>query len=816
MPIRNLSDPLATAPLERVLSRLCASWGRPEEDSSPGELSSAAAGLVLAGLFGLQAAGTAVETEVDPVLAGAARRLQTPTAGLPASAPENAAAFLEPVRRALIPSANPDREPRLREGLRTLAAALRDLPGDASTRLDCLSVALALTFERTLRTRGPGAVFTPRWFAGDMVREALADWEATHDSEGRPRFLDMSLGAGEFALAFLEYCLDTSTPPDGVLLSDRLHGWDLDPDCVWLTRVRLWLRWEAHRLARGLPPAPWPRWHHLEARDALAPNEALKIGHCKSQIANPSSPPRPERRAPDDAQFSVTQFEVCNYQFAICSSEKFDLIVGNPPYVALSQANGVTGREAFLRQWQERHPEHPVSPACDLSNFFLLRGAELLRPGGVLKFITSRNFFDTRYGAGVRRFLTQAVTLRRLVTLHSHPFTRRGLKVKASAAVVTVVNDPPPGSPVACGHLAGPGLPPSQAETHAVPLAALRESENWTSTLFPSETLSQLERGLACRLGAFCTVSMGVKPGANACFLWDLRQEPYASLAYELPAAWLAPGIRNSRDLRTGALPNPGSTPFRYLNLPRELDLCPAAATAAPGPASLVNFLLDTGGRGDATCPNSANSPCGCGQAPTAWNCDVLARRPSVRGHRPHWYHLGLGEPPELAVQCVVDTEIGVYWNPHGVWPSDQFQVLRTDGRPDLGLLIYGYLQSHLARLQLEHRGFHRARFDGSFMLKLQAGHLVQLPCPDLSALPLALRAEIRERAHRLTGAPARGPEAESLREELTALWLQAAGHLPSAARTLAAGARRELAARIRFRWDKDRDRPRETGMGPL
>src|SRR6266446_1169126 len=88
------------------------------------------------------------------------------------------------------------------------------------------------------------------------------------------------------------------------------------------------------------------------------------------------------------------------------NSERFDLIIANPPYVR-TQVMG--GREA-----QRLAQAFGLSGRVDLYHAFLVAMAQVLRPGGTAGIIVSNRFMTTRGGASVRQALRERFALRHI------------------------------------------------------------------------------------------------------------------------------------------------------------------------------------------------------------------------------------------------------------------------------------------------------------------------------------------------------------------------------------------------------------------
>jgi adenine-specific DNA-methyltransferase len=98
---------------------------------------------------------------------------------------------------------------------------------------------------------------------------------------------------------------------------------------------------------------------------------------------------------------------------------KFDLVIGNPPYVRQEELKAVTVRDSAGRQrplkdvLKEQYECY--TGTADLYVYFFERSLQLLRTGGVLSFITSNKYFRAGYGEKLRAYLLYATAPRVLL-----------------------------------------------------------------------------------------------------------------------------------------------------------------------------------------------------------------------------------------------------------------------------------------------------------------------------------------------------------------------------------------------------------------
>ncbi|PNE11351.1 MAG: type I restriction endonuclease subunit M [Beijerinckiaceae bacterium] len=191
--------------------------------------------------------------------------------------------------------------------------------------------------------------------------------------------VDPACGSGAFLIAAFDYlaaeykrvaerlaalgeAVDASEG-DREILAGNLHGVDLNPEPVEITKLSLWLKTAKRgKLLQDL-------------------EQSVKCGN--SLIADKN-----ERGRAFDWQAEFPE---------IFARGGFDIVLGNPPYVRMETIKP-------FKPYLEKHYAVAADRA-DIYAYFYERGFELLRPGGRLGYISSSTFLRTGSGENLRRYL---------------------------------------------------------------------------------------------------------------------------------------------------------------------------------------------------------------------------------------------------------------------------------------------------------------------------------------------------------------------------------------------------------------------------
>ncbi len=234
----------------------------------------------------------------------------------------------------------------------------------------------------------------------------------------------------------------------------------------------------------------------------------------------------------------------------------YNLIIANPPYVRHHHVAWAEKERLKSRIARSLHIE--ISGLAGLYCYFLLLCHEWMEERGVAIWLIPSEFMDVNYGAALRRYLTDRVTL-----LHIHRFSPTDVQFSdalVSSAVVVFRKTPPSVEHRARFSFSGPIDSPGL--DGFVDLETLRLSHKWTA--FPTATSVATKPDVT--LGHLFTIKRGLATGCNKFFVLSKDQVR----EWDIPRQALRPILPGPRFIASDivdALPDgsPGLSPRLFL-----------------------------------------------------------------------------------------------------------------------------------------------------------------------------------------------------------------------------------------------------------
>jgi adenine-specific DNA-methyltransferase len=219
-----------------------------------------------------------------------------------------------------------------------------------------------------------------------------------------------------------------------------------------------------------------------------------------------------------------------------------NLVLANPPYVRhhhLSRED-----KERLQHLVQRLTGLRVNGLAGLYVYFLLLATTWMEPDGVAAWLIPSEFMDVNYGAVLKTFLTDHVTL---VRVHRFDPTDVQFGDALVSSVVVVFKKARPAADHAVEFAYGGGLATPQA-CESVPCVRLREARKWT--VFPAHAKNDrrsLADDQAAVLGDFFRVQRGIATGCNEFFILERNE----ARRLGLPERYLRPILPSPRHLKT-------------------------------------------------------------------------------------------------------------------------------------------------------------------------------------------------------------------------------------------------------------------------
>ena len=218
-----------------------------------------------------------------------------------------------------------------------------------------------------------------------------------------------------------------------------------------------------------------------------------------------------------------------------------NLVFANPPYVRHHHIDREEKERLQRLAFEMTGVE--VNGLAGLYVYFLLLATAWMAEEGYAAWLIPSEFMDVNYGASLKRFLTDRVTLIRV-----HRFDPDDVQfgdALVSSVVLVFKKAPPP-----AGHEAEFSFGGTLAEPHAsdrILLDRLRESRKWT--VYPSHAKNDrntISNGIGVMLADFFRVQRGIATGDNKYFILERD----AAKRRGLPAKYLRPILPSPRFLK--------------------------------------------------------------------------------------------------------------------------------------------------------------------------------------------------------------------------------------------------------------------------
>lgn len=275
-------------------------------------------------------------------------------------------------------------------------------------------------------------------FVDDHKPDKIKDPEKILDALKKVTICDPACGSGAYLVGMLHELIDlrlvlfnrkeidaiTGYQRKLEIIQSNIYGVDIDPFAVNIARLRLWLSLIVEFDDKNQEPPPLPNLDFkIEAGNSvvsptppgigqMALQEALiktyfkkkseyieSHGQKKLDLKNEIEDLRKQIRTwiEKDKSFATDFNWAVNFA-EVFAAEGFDIILANPPYVRQELIKEI--KPDLKRIYGKLH-----SGTADLYVSFYLRSLQLLKPAGMMVFISSNKWLRAKYGKNLRNHI---------------------------------------------------------------------------------------------------------------------------------------------------------------------------------------------------------------------------------------------------------------------------------------------------------------------------------------------------------------------------------------------------------------------------
>ena len=257
------------------------------------------------------------------------------------------------------------------------------------------------------KRKSMGIYYTPSYIVGYIVKNTIGEYikDKSIDEILNVKILDCACGSGSFLIeAFQEVCNTIedrlkkgekstkwssfnsysnrlSLGQKATILTNCIFGVDLDEKAVELAQLNLLLKVLEEETR--------------ETRRRVLPS-------MKDNIMNGNS------------LISDSHYEKAfnwNAQFPLIKEGGFDIVIGNPPYFNMqTMGNKIQKYFETSDEWKDYYRGQ-----SDVLYYFYIKGLKLLKPNGMLGFITSRYWLENKWADKLRNFILENSKIEKII-----------------------------------------------------------------------------------------------------------------------------------------------------------------------------------------------------------------------------------------------------------------------------------------------------------------------------------------------------------------------------------------------------------------
>jgi len=270
-----------------------------------------------------------------------------------------------------------------------------------------------------------GVVPTPKIVVEQIVRDTLSPVLNQKDDLENLKVLDMCCGSGTFLLSAYDYLMEyflkkltQGEPGNGELISENspgtfrltlqakrliltktLYGVDINPYATEVTKFSLLLKLLEEENEASI------RNFRETYGDKVLPNLSNSIKCGNSLVDSNFFNYMPEALDDDELLRKINPLD-WEDEFPFLKNNKFDAIIGNPPYVRIQNMVRYISEEVKFYQSQKSSYIVAAKESPDKYYVFIQKALGLLNDRGYLGYIVPHKFFILKGGKSLRNFIT--------------------------------------------------------------------------------------------------------------------------------------------------------------------------------------------------------------------------------------------------------------------------------------------------------------------------------------------------------------------------------------------------------------------------